>query len=235
MPEQAAGRESPLVRFDLPARVAVTRVDARVTCAERPFLGHINVRGDAADARFAAAVAGVVGTAVPATPNTVAHGGDNVVCWLGPNEWLVVTPSERDGAIAHGLRAALDGVFAAVTDVSGGQTVLALRGDAVHDLLAKGCPLDLHARAFGVDRCAQSHLAKAPILVRQVDEAPSFEIVVRRSFADYLWTWLEDAASEYGLAVEAATSTRPARQAQVSASDLQGSTRNWGLFRPSLK
>jgi sarcosine oxidase subunit gamma len=62
---------------------------------------------------------------------------------------------------------------------------------------------------FGVDRCAQSHLAKAPILIRQVDESPSFEIVVRRSFADYLWVWLEDAASEYQLAIEAPTRTHP--------------------------
>jgi sarcosine oxidase gamma subunit len=24
------------------------------------------------------------------------------------------------------------------------------------------------------------------------------ELIVRRSFADYLWTWLESAATEYG-------------------------------------
>ena len=206
MSEPASRRESPLARFDLPRRASAPRGDARVVCAERAFLGHLNLRGDAGDARLVAAVAGVVGAAVPTTPNTVTHGGDNVVCWLGPNEWLIVTPTEREDAIAQGLRAALSGLFAAVTQVGGGQTVIALRGDAVRDLLAKGCPLDLHPRTFGVDRCAQSHLAKAPILVRQVDEAPSFEIVVRRSFADYLWTWLEDAASEYGLAIEATTS-----------------------------
>ena len=73
----------------------------------------------------------------------------------------------------------------------------------MRELLAKGCPLDLHPRAFDVGQCAQSHLAKAPILIRQLDREPSFEIVVRRSFADYFWLWLEDAAAEYGLAVDA--------------------------------
>lgn len=201
-------RESPLVRFELPVRALATCADARAICAERPFLGHINLRGDADNAQFVAAVADVVGTVLPIAPNTVAHGGANVVYWLGPNEWLIVTPTESEAAIARELRAALAGLFAAVTEVSGGQTVVALRGGAVRDLLAKGCPLDLHPRVFGVDRCAQSHLAKAPILIRQVDEVPSFEVIVRRSFADYLWIWLEDAASEYQRAIEAPTRTR---------------------------
>jgi sarcosine oxidase subunit gamma len=216
MSEHGSRRESPLARFDLPRRASAARGDARVVCAERAFLGHLNLRGDGEDARFVAAVAGVVGTAVPTRPNTVARGGDNVVCWLGPDEWLIVTRAEREDAIAQGLRAGLSGLFAAVTQIGGGQTVIALRGDAVRDLLAKGCPLDLHPRAFGVDRCAQSHLAKAPILVRQVDEAPSFEIIVRRSFADYLWTWLEDAASEYQLAIETAAGTSERLETRVS-------------------
>jgi hypothetical protein len=32
-----------------------------------------------------------------------------------------------------------------------------------------------------------------------VDEAPSFHLYTRRSFSDYLWHWLEDAAREYGV------------------------------------
>lgn len=199
--------ESPLIRFELDARAASNPAKARVVCAERPFLGHINVRGDAGDPRFIASVASVIGTVVPISPNTVSRGHDNVVYWLGPNEWLIVTTGEREAAIARDLRQALANCFAAVTEVSGGQTVISLSGDSVRDMLAKGCPLDLHARVFGIDRCAQSHLAKAPILIRQVDAAPSFEIIVRRSFADYLWLWIEDAAAEYGLGIEAPTSS----------------------------
>jgi sarcosine oxidase subunit gamma len=91
----------------------------------------------------------------------------------------------------------------AITDVSGGQTVLHLRGRHVRDVLAKGCPIDLHPRAFRIGQCAQSHLGKAPILVGQIEEQPYFELIVRRSFADYVWTWLESAAEEYGLEVMA--------------------------------
>ena len=29
----------------------------------------------------------------------------------------------------------------------------------------------------------------------------TYDIIVRRSFAEYVWTWLEDAAREYGIRV----------------------------------
>jgi len=211
MPEPANGtavtaailRESPLSRFELPRRAAGAPGAAGVIARERAFLGHLNLRGDADDPRFAAAVGSALGVALPVAPNTVAEAPDAglVVCWLGPDEWLVVCAGERGASIEGALRAALVGARSAVTDLSGGQTVIALRGAAVREVLAKGCPLDLHPRAFDAGRCAQSLLAKAPILIRQVDREPSFEVVVRRSFAGYLWTWLDDAAAEYGFAV----------------------------------
>ena len=33
------------------------------------------------------------------------------------------------------------------------------------------------------------------------EDGPAFDIYVLRSFSEYLWCWLEDAAREYGLAV----------------------------------
>ena len=198
MPDPIAG-ESPLARFDLAARAMKARGDAGVVVRERALLGHLDLRGDTRDPRFAAAIRGVVGVAPPIAPNTVDEAQGNTVYWLGPDEWLLVTAGERSAVLEGELRAALTGVRAAVTDVSGGQTVVMLRGGNVRELLAKGCPLDLHPRVFGVGRCAQSHLAKAPILIRQLDREPSFEIVVRRSFADYFALWLADAAAEYGL------------------------------------
>jgi sarcosine oxidase subunit gamma len=88
-----------------------------------------------------------------------------------------------------------------VVDVSDSRAVITLSGPRALDVLAKGCPLDLHPRVFSPGRCAQSLLAKAHVLLHRVDDAPTFEIYVHRSFADYLWTWLEDAAAEYGMAV----------------------------------
>jgi sarcosine oxidase subunit gamma len=164
---------------------------------ERPFLGHINVRGSSSDPRFVAAMREALGVPPPDAPNTTAEAGGIVVYWLGPAEWLTMTPFERKAEVESRLRAALLEVRSAVTDVSGGQTVIAIHGRAAREVLAKGCPLDLHPRSFGIGQCAQSRLAKAGVLLRIVDRAPTFEIVVRRSYAEYLWLWLSDAAAEY--------------------------------------
>jgi sarcosine oxidase subunit gamma len=59
--------------------------------------------------------------------------------------------------------------------------------------------LDLHPRVFGPGRAAQSTLGRVSILIEQIDAAPTFEIVVGRSFAAYLWAWLVDAGLEFGL------------------------------------
>ena len=37
--------------------------------------------------------------------------------------------------------------------------------------------------------------------MHQVSAEPAFDLYVLRSFADYLWAWLEDAAREYGLKI----------------------------------
>lgn len=189
-------RESPLVQCDVAAQSRFQ--EAPVMLAERPFLGHVNLRGDPADSAFVQAVEAVLELALPVQPNTVSEDKDRIAFWLGPDEWLLMTPPDGETELIHALRKSLAGLFAAVTDVTGGQTIITVKGSFARDLLAKGCPLDLHPRVFGPGRCAQTHIAKTAALIRPQDgQPPVFEIIVRRSFADYLWRWLEDGAVEY--------------------------------------
>ena len=207
-------RQSPLAHLALqgrPARVADPGADtgeAGVAMAERPFRGIIDLRGDAGDSGFLAAVERVLGAAPPSEANRALVRPEVTLLWLGPNEWWIVTP-EVDEELADSLREALAGLHAAVTLVGDSRTCLRVAGPRAGDLLAKGCPLDLHPRAFAAGHCAQSLLAKAGVLIHRLEEgsdgggdgAPVYELYVLRSFADYLWRWLEDAAAEYGLAV----------------------------------
>ena len=194
-------RDSPLIQFLATPRTSLQSPTAGVELIDRAFLGHLNLRGDPTDQGFLNASEGVLGFGLPLEPNTVAENGDLAALWLGPDEWLVLTPPDRQTGLAQDLRDALGDLHSAVTDVTGGQTVVNLRGTRVRDVLAKGCTLDLHPRAFAPGRCAQTLVAKAMVTVRQLDDSPSFDLIVRRSFADYLAHWLEDAAQEYGLAV----------------------------------
>ena len=202
MSTDAAGRISPLDHFMRTAGGAAPGGGAGVVISERPFLGHLNLRGDPADSAFMEGAERALGLALPVEPNTVSAGQETQALWLGPDEWLIVTPPDRQAAVADALTRALDGVFASVTDVTGGQTVVTLSGERARDVLAKGCSLDLHPRAFGEGRCAQTLVAGANVTLRWVGPEPSFDLIVRSSFADYLALWLHDAALEYGVVVE---------------------------------
>lgn len=193
--------ESPLVELGWPA--GGIGDPSRLHVRERAGLGHLNLRGDAADARFHQAVLACVGIALPDEPNRWIAGVGGVLLWLGPDEWLLITAGGKETAMTRRLEAALDGLHAGVTDVSGGQTVIVLRGAHARDLLAKGCGLDLHPRRFGPGDCAQSLLERVGVCIRQVDDAPTYELVVRRSFADYLGRWIVDAGAEFGLGAAA--------------------------------
>lgn len=160
--------------------------------------GQVNLRCDASDPRVARAVGGVLQCLLPVNANTVQTAADLTVLWLGPDEWLILTAPGAEADLIASLRTALDGLHAAVTDVSGNRALLRLSGPNARETLQKGCTLDLHPRAFRPGQCAQTLLARAGIVLLQRDDAPTYDILPRRSFAEYVWAWLIDAMAEYG-------------------------------------
>jgi sarcosine oxidase subunit gamma len=164
---------------------------------EHAHLGKINLRGDSGDQAFMDAVAEAVGAAPPVEANTAVKTGKNAILWLGPDEWLVVTPADKQGGAEAALTGALEGQHVSIVDGTDARTTIRLHGDNARNVLMKGCPLDLHPRVFGPGQCAQSILAKADVLIHQLDDAPTYDIYVLCSFSHYLWDWLADAAKEF--------------------------------------
>ncbi len=202
-------RQSALAHLGLDGRAQASRGAAGVALAERPHRGMVNLRLDPSDEIAMNAFAEAFGFALPVQPNTSAGNGEASALWLGPDEWWIVTPGpgpEAGPELADKLRAALADRFAAVTEVGEGRTCIRIAGRKARALLQKGCPLDLHPRAFAAGACAQTLLAKATVAIHlvadeSVAEGPAFEVYVLRSFAEYLWAWIEDAGREYGVAV----------------------------------
>jgi sarcosine oxidase subunit gamma len=126
----------------------------------------------------------LLGTPLPVVPNT----GSEAVLWLGPDQWLVFGASEQQ------LRAALGDTPGSVVDVSANRVAFELSGPGAREVLEQGCAIDLHPRAFGPGRCAQTMLARANVVLHQVDDAPTYRLLVRPSFAGYLRSWLRDSA-----------------------------------------
>lgn len=199
MPD-ALRRVSPLSSFP-PAVVLSGRAEAGVVMSERAFCGHINLRGNSKDPAFLAGVQRCLGVSMPLQTNGVSASAAVTVLCLGPDEWLLVTPPSTEHQFKAGLRDTLLGLWFAVTNITDGQTIFHLYGNSVLNVLHKGCALDLHPRVFKPGDCAQTLLAKAGVLIHYVDPAPSFDLIVRRSFAEYLALWLKDAATEYGFRV----------------------------------
>ena len=162
---------------------------------EVALLDMLNLRGDASDAAFAQAVQQATGLDLPVKANTASVTGERQLLWLGPDEWLLKLPSGEGEAIEAALRAALMGKHFSVVQVGSGNTTLTVQGPAAADLLSCGCPLDLHPRAFPDGALAQTHIAKANVVLRCVQAGQSYEVTVRRSFADYLFKWLCEAGS----------------------------------------
>ena len=171
-----------------------------VVCRECPDGAFVNVRGDAGDPRLRDAVAQVAGVDLPREPGTWNQAGLSRAYWLGPDEWLLVVGGD-DGLDVEGrLHDAFGGRFS-VADVTGAQVHKELSGPNVGKVLQKSSPYDFHPRNFPPGRCAQTVFAKATALVAAREDG-AFDIVFRRSYADYLMRWLADAATEYGYRLE---------------------------------
>ena len=192
--ERGVRFESPLVGVQDLMQAQQAAASKYFRLNERPFLELVNLRGDLDDAAFAGAVDRVLGCRPPAKANTVAQGNGCDVLWLGPDEWLVRSHEARAATLETKLRVAFDGAYAAAVDVGSGYTVVEASGERVRDVLSRGCPLDLHPRVFARGQCAQSHFFKASIVLIPAGEN-AYEIVVRRSFADYFCRILLDAAA----------------------------------------
>jgi sarcosine oxidase subunit gamma len=166
-------------------------IAGRVELRELPFVAQIDVRL-APGSPEARRVEAVLGGPLPLVPNTVAATGSHDILWLGPDEWLATAPEGAAGPIEHELRRALEGGFGSVVDVSANRAVLELAGPLARDVLSTCCTLDLHPRTFGPGRCAQTLLAKAQVIIQQIDDRPAYRLFVRPSFGAYVVGWLRE-------------------------------------------
>ena len=191
--------ESPLHHVGLADIVGQSAADAGVVFSEAGLLGHLTLRCEPSSPLIPVAKS-ILGVALPLSPLTSVEQGDLVVRWIAPDEWLISLPNDQVFDLETRFRAEMTGHHSLVNG-SGGMTVYKLRGKHVVDMLKKSTPVDLHDSEFPVGKVVSTVFAKAGAVVRRTGES-EFELVVRRSFADYIWLWIQDASQEYGLAVE---------------------------------
>ena len=190
-------RQSPLAHLGLEGRAQDDIGEAGVALAERPFPAIVDLRG--APEALAGPVKAAFEIDLPREAGGTAHKNGLSALWLGPDQWWLVDENGRLAAVQ--VSEALNGTAHAATNVGESRTRIRVSGPRARDLLAKGCPLDLHPGVFPEGSCAQSLVAKAGVLIYCLEDGAGYDLYVLRSFAEYLWHWLADAAREYGLAI----------------------------------
>ena len=164
----------------------------RVALREGLALATIIGREDRA-AELDGLLSALVGIAPPRAPKT-ASGRDAALVWAGPHQWLCV--SARPDLVPR-LAAGLAGP-AAVSDQSDARAVLRVSGPRIREVLAKGCPIDLHPRAFAPGDAALTAIAHIGVHIWQIDAVSTYEAAVFRSMAASFWSWFAGAAAEFG-------------------------------------
>jgi sarcosine oxidase subunit gamma len=172
-----------------------------VRLSERPDVGKIDLRGNPADKGFMSALGRALDLLLPTEPCQSATKGEIGALWIGPDQWLITCAKADVARLSARLGQAVQGMHAAVTDISAGRTVFRLAGPSALDVVAKGCPLDLHPRVAKPGHVAGSVFAKITVLLH-LREADVVDLHLGRSFADYLWAWLEEAGMDCGLIVD---------------------------------
>ncbi len=168
---------------DLPGTVSITA---------EPYVAMVDVRvpTPVADATT------VAGMPLPTAPNTWTPTADGRLVWLGPDEWLLTSTGTAPHLLEEELREQLRPVGGTAVDVSAQRIGLRISGARAREVLAKGCSIDLHPRAFPAGQSAQTTLGLAGVVLLSLGE-DGFAVLVRSSFAGYLATWLLDASLEY--------------------------------------
>lgn len=179
-------RRGPLDNMEVESGPESPPAEAPLAIGERRMLGKLMVHGDPGADGLREAAARCLESPLPIEPNTIS------VCrvralWFGPKQWLLVTQPGAEHSVATSLRTALSAESFALVDVSDQMTVITIAGNAVPDVMARLCSLDLDAWAMSPRRCARTVVARLPVTVDMRNNQPCFDLYVESTVAPHLW------------------------------------------------
>ena len=176
--------------------------DAEITLKENKHVGKMILRGSLSEKKFITSTKKHLSQQFPASPNSFYDDTKVRVIWLGPDEWLILTDVTELDSLKDDLTRALIKSHSALVDVSDNSTIIEIKGRYSREILMKGCSLDIHPSVFQTGCSAQTDLGLANIILLKTSDDPVYQIIVRASFASYLWDWLVDAAHEFKIRTE---------------------------------
>lgn len=163
-----------------------------VTIREAGLRGMIILRGDLSDKKLRRVCADLTGVKTP--DQGQAHcDGDKGLCWMSPDELLVLVPYAEAGQAVAQIDTVLSGTHYLAENVSDARTVLFVEGTFCREVIAKLAPVDLHPDTFKPGDFRRTRLGQVAAAFWMRDE-DTFEVICFRSVADYAFDLLAASA-----------------------------------------
>jgi sarcosine oxidase subunit gamma len=156
------------------------------------------IRGKTKD--FITAIGKNLNILLPTEPNTSTSGETLTALWLSPDEWMLVsnnTISEDTNTyeVEDNLIKSISKVnLGAVTDVSDQFVMINIKGSKIFDLFASGSPFNFNEFKNKKGSVIQTILSHIDVIIH-LTEISEVNLLVRRSFSQHLYSWLNDSAS----------------------------------------
>jgi sarcosine oxidase subunit gamma len=154
--------------------------------------GMITLRGDLSDAVLQKAATDVAGVDMPGQ-REARCAEDRAICWMSPDELLVMCPHDAVSESVAAMQKALAGQHALVVDVSDTRSNFRITGKDAREVLAKTAPVDLAPGRFDPPMFRRTRLAQVPAAFWMRDEE-TFQLFCLRSHTEYVQSLLETAA-----------------------------------------
>lgn len=163
--------------------------------AERTDLGLISLQVHGGHAQPDPAIGERIGR-VPPAPCTHAAADGAQWFWSAPAEWLIAVAAGAEQEYCEFLEQRLAGLVFAANIASDSSMVLALSGERVREVLARGSTVDFDSSSFAVGACVVTRFAGLRTLIACVQAVDGMLLIADRSAAHYLATWLEAASRD---------------------------------------
>jgi len=156
------------------------------------------IRGKTKD--FITAIGKNLKMILPTEANTSTSGETLTALWLSPDEWMLnsnETVNEDTNAyeVEDNLINNISRVnLGAITDVSDQFVMINIKGSKVFDLLATGSPFNFNEFKNKKGSVVQTILSHIDVVIH-LTEINNVNLLVRRSFSEHLYSWLNDSAS----------------------------------------
>ena len=135
----------------------------------------------------------------PAAPGDLVTFEGGWITKLNRYEYYAVLPLNKVEATREALQSAFNGLHAHATSLTYGRDALALAGPHAAQTLSKLCALDLHTAVFPNRRAQIGSVGGVTALIARLDKSDvrHYELHVDRSYAEFLWEVISDAAEEF--------------------------------------